>query len=430
MIVPIGTALSCRFADETDPAAADAPASSVVVRAEEGEAVVRADDASRFRPGRGVEARFPAPEGGQCMVAFGSVAGVAPSGEVTLAWRGEPTVCNSRGSFRIGTRCSEVRADIGRRRGCAVLDVSLTGLSAEVRDAPEPGVSVEIRLHGFGKTAVGRFTVRNARAVRMSAQGPVWRCGFEADAGQPELVRALRDMVMDAQRAQLRNRSRIGAAVGTGSSDAGVPETIETPAPEADVAVAPSNGAEVRVRFPVERMIGRAMPVSLSDADGRVVLSRGTVLDEDVLAGLSDRELEMCDDWLEAETGEGRERRGAERRSCRVSIRVWLADADGGVRCLQADMTDISRGGVGLVSAGVVHRGEVMVVDFADRGPRGWIVARVENSSVTPGEASCRLGVRFLQTRIERESLPDAAGLVRVLEPFQATARSRTLRTA
>jgi hypothetical protein len=427
MIVPIGTALSCRFADETDPAAADVPVASVVVRSEEGEAVVRAEDAGRFRPGRSVEARYPVPDSGQCMVAAGSVSQVAPTGEVTLAWRGEPVMSNSRASFRIGTRCSDVRADIGRRRACPVLDVSLSGLSAEVRDAPEAGALVEIILHGFGRTVSGRFVVRNARAVRMSPDGPVWRCGFEVGAGQPGLVRALRDIVMEAQRAQLRNRSRIGAAAG--------PETPGAPdAPPVDADIAPAGsspaGDEVRVRFPIERMIGRAMPASLSDADGRVVLTRGTVLDEDILAGLSVRELEMCDDWLEVEAGDGPERRRAERRSCRVSVQVWLADADGGVRCLQADMTDISRGGVGLVTAAVVHRGDVLVVDFADRGPRGWIVARVENSTVTPDGASCRLGVRFLQTRIEKGPLPDAAGLVRALEPFRATARARTLRKA
>ena len=496
MIMTIGTVLECRFSDGRR-------AEGLVTAAADGGVEARFEHGAGFEHGVPVEIRCVGEDGRAGTVA-GRIERAEAGGVVAFALDGSPEPENERASYRVGTACAGVIADVGRQRDRRVLDVSDGGLSAEMIDAPNAGTVCNIALHAFGRTVRGRFVLRHARPSHLCAEGEVSRCGFQIAAGQPELARQMRDIVMEAQRAQLRNRSRLtgrsapamtGAEANTPDATADAP--VETPADEAadpraeapvdqpggdrpdaspatpepseraaqdgvtdraDGPAAPIDAARAdpgedageprddesgpaptgrapapdgcaRVRLSLDRVIGRPMPFSLRDAQGRIVVSRGETVDAGAAARIASSELEICEDWFTPDPqAKGAERRVCERRECHASIRVWLVAPDG-ARPVDGEMVDISRGGAGVRTRGVAHEGAMVIVEFRG-GSGGWIVARVQSSMVTPGSAECRVGLRFLQSGVQHSRIPAPGEMRRVVEPFTGSDRQRRVQNA
>lgn len=412
MIIPIGTALSCRFA------AGGEPASCVVIASSEGAVEVRGDGPG-FVPGASVQLAFGMDTDAKSMLVEACVADAEP-GRVSMTLRGSPEPKNDRNAFRVKTRCSALRADVGRRKGCAVLDVSGTGLSLEVPGTPAVGSEFTVSLYGVGSPVSGKFVVRHAEPLRVGPHGPVTRCGMQARPGQPAVERGLSELVMEVQRSQLRNRSRtgVGPAKRPGSGDGAAPAASE-PGGAENTGAATGSGPSLRVGIPLELVVGRAMPVSMRDASGRVVVGRGDVLDTDAATRLADQNLEVCADWFRSDEGAPGDRRWSERRPCRVRVRLWVREW-GVVRAMGGEMTDLSRGGAGVCAAATVRAGAVLVLEMPGGPAAGWIAARVESSSARPTGAGSRLGLRFLQTSLQRSATPAREDLERLLASFAA----------
>lgn len=472
MIIPIGTALNCRFSD-------GANAEGLTTASRDGVVEARFGDAGAIKKGSCAEIRFVHDEDGRAWVVGACVERAGSAGDVVFALSGEASPENQRAAYRVVTACADVSADVGRQRDRRVLDVSEGGFSTELVDAPHAGTVFEVTLRAFGRTARGRFVLRHARPLHLSPQGEVCRCGLQVAAGQPELVRQMREVVMEAQRAQLRNRSRLtgrsGPAMSAASQDAvsdehaeaagapddapdGAPE-IGDPQPASPARAEDGPGSEpspdrlpdagpdcareagparaegdtpgcAKVRLSLQNLMGRPMPFSLRDARGRIVVARGETIDAGAAARIASSELEICEDWFAPDPkAEGSERRVCERRSCHADIRVWLVGADG-ARSVDGEMVDISRGGAGVRTRGVAHQGSLVIVEFRGQARTGWIVARVQSSTVAPDSAYCRLGLRFLQSGVQHTPTPAPNEMRQVIQPFAATDRQRRVQPA
>lgn len=452
MTIPTGTALIVRFPGTPEGAPT---VDGTVIGSDEGRVTVRVQNAGALPLGACVGLEYVDAGGDRRLSVGACVVEVDNAGRAAvLAVSGEPGPANKRGAYRVSTRCTDLRADMGGWRGCPVLDISAAGLSVEAPGVPQPGRVFVVTLRGCGAEVEGRFVVRHV-APSSGPGGVVSRCGLQAEPGQRDLAERMGEMAMTVQRTQLRNRARVagpvvGPGVGPGvgaRADAGAAEPGETTNPgdpSAGGIVAGDEGVEmqagsagagsagpgvVRLSVLAVMLVGRALPGSLRDRHGRIVAARGAVLDEACVAGLTRGELEVCEDWFEGKPGAtGRERRGSERKSCRRGLRVWVVGPDGG-RCVRAEMVDISRGGLGLAAEGIVHKGSVLVVEFAESDGAGWIVGRVENSAPVPAESGkpggSRLGVRFLQTQVQRTPTPRASEMPGVVRPYRETATAR-----
>ncbi|MCC5823767.1 MAG: PilZ domain-containing protein [Phycisphaerales bacterium] len=437
MIMPIGTALACRCSDGVR-------ADGVVTASRDGVVEARFEGKGPFEKGSCVEIRFAHEEDGRVWVVGACVERVGSAGVSVLALSGEAAPENQRAAYRVVTACADVLADIGRQRDCRVLDVSEGGLATELVNAPHAGTVCEIKLRAFGRTVQGRFVLRHARPARLCPGGEVSRCGLQVAGGQPELTRAMRELVMEAQRAQLRNRSRLtgrtrAATAADAPSNAGAtaertpPDGSPAPAgdqPESKQPSTPGDIGSLLVRLMLDQIIGKPMPFSLRDREGRIVVGRGEVIDAQAAARIATSDLEICEDWFAPDPkAKGAERRLCERRACHAEVRVWLIEPDG-ARSVRAEMVDISRGGAGVRTQGVAHRGEVVVVQFGSGPIGGWIVARVESSVVTPDSAISRLGLRFMQSCVQHTPMPPPADMRRIVEPFRGTERQRRVQSA
>lgn len=473
MIMTIGTVLECRFSDGRR-------AEGLVTAAADGGVEARFEHGAGFESGVPVEIRCVGEDGRAGTVA-GRIERAEAGGVVAFALDGAPEPENQRASYRVGTACAGVIADVGRQRDRRVLDVSDGGLSAEMVDAPNAGTVCNIALHAFGRTVRGRFVLRHARPSHLCAEGEVSRCGFQIASGQPELARQMRDIVMEAQRAQLRNRSRLtgrsapamtsdakesvkedteatadaakaareqkadpeapngvtepaGAAgpdenAGVSRDDAGGSRAAEAGAAPAPDGRAPAPDGCARVRLSLDRVIGRPMPFSLRDAQGRIVVSRGETIDAGAAARIASSELEICEDWFTPDPqAKGAERRVCERRACHANVRVWLIAPDG-ARPVEGEMLDISRGGAGVRTRGVAHEGAMVIVEFRG-GSGGWIVARVQSSTVSPGSFECRLGLRFMQSGVQHSRTPAPAEMRQVVGAFTGSERQGRVQNA
>lgn len=424
MSIPKGTALCCR-SPESLPGDPEFAATVVAV---EGNEITIDPAGAEPRAGSKLDVCYTDAATQRFLRVPASVRGPGEApGTIALRITGGPEPANERGAYRVAAGSFDLKAKVGPRTASRVLDVSATGLSVEMANAPGPDIEVRIEVKGLGQSIVGRFVARRVVQVGAGPEGPVSRCGFEAVRGQAGLGDKLNELVMAAQRAHLRNRSRMGAtpvpAPGVG--------VIGVPGPAG--AEGPDGGPSMQLRLPAGRIAGRPMPVTLVDTDGQVVVARGEVLDAVRAARLSDQELEICADWFDETEDEGRERRRSRRHGCRHEIGVWLF-GDDGVRSGKAEMLDISRGGVGLRMPWVAHAGALLILGIWGKGEHksegGWIVCRVENSAAEPETAGCRVGVRFMQTRLQQTPLPHASDLHRVIEPFRDKPGGRAVRSA
>lgn len=411
-----GTILLCHFPVD---GVESTPGFEAMVELCDGAKVVARCDAgavSAADAGRPVEVRYIDPKDARFLGMVGRVSSVEGDGTaVTMVVTGKARVVNQREDFRVSTRCTDIRADVGDWGACTLLDVSAGGVSVRVRGAPEQGQVCAVTVHGWKGPIAGTFVVRHV----VDEGGGVWRCGLQTTPGSTIGPR-LAALAMDVQRAQLRRRSRIaepGHAGTPGAGDAGQEDGATTAAEVAGVA----GGApdHVSVRIPASMLAGRPLPGTLRDDGGKIVAARGDVLSEGDLASLVGSELVVCDDWFgNGQTPARGDRRKNARAPCRQAVGVWVVGPDG-VRAVRAELVDVSRGGLALTTPAVVHPGETVMIEFKRADFAGWIVGRVAYHTVPAGSVVSRVGVRFSQGGIQRTPMPDTRNPGEVAEALR-----------
>lgn len=370
--------------------------SAAVESSDDGRVVVVVEDggAARCAAGCACEVRYTDPRDGRFMGVACDVESV-DGARLTLRAVTETRSANQRSSFRVSTVCSGITARVGAHADCRVVDVSAAGICVQVPAGLRVGDSVVVRIHAGEKRIDGRFSVRRVGEARDGAQ-----VGMSADPEDKRLAEALADLTSDMQREQLRRRSRV--AGGNGES----PEPGEGPGEGEDAGAAASERPDqddAWVCVPASALAGQALPGPLVSEAGERVAERGQVLSLDDIRRLAKDGLYATDDW----SGKRADRRVNQRSACARTVRVVALQGKHVMR-MRAELTDISRGGVGLRAPMLLRADDYLVVDFSTSEDSCWVIGKVVHGSLGEGETSCRIGIQFHMDSVRHERVPES----------------------
>ena len=112
---------------------------------------------------------------------------------------------NRRRAFRVAVTGARHQIEIGRMPECQLLDANSDGLATLVVPdlSFEIGSTVQVVLSLGRRVVTGFADVRNITEVSPGT----YRCGLQMGADAAELKRALHELAMDTQRAQLRRNA-------------------------------------------------------------------------------------------------------------------------------------------------------------------------------------------------------------------------------
>lgn len=79
--------------------------------------------------------------------------------------QGQAVSAESRQNYRVSCLGANVTATVGDEAGCAVVDLSATGLAFYSHEAREAGQQVRIKLSHGGKEYSGRATIQSVRKI-------------------------------------------------------------------------------------------------------------------------------------------------------------------------------------------------------------------------------------------------------------------------
>ena len=367
-------------------------------------------DAVRFEVGSQCQVRYTDPRDGR----FKGVCCVVESNEqdrLTLRCITETRSANQRMSYRVNMARLDITACVGPLAKCRVIDISATGIRVHAPESLTIGATVCVQFDGEGQKVRGEFVVR-----RVSESGGWSQIGLSADPKDKRLTGSLAQLVSAIEREQLRRRSRISGGVAEAAGEevgdagqAGAGEACEDGAGETP----DQPGEDAWVRVPASVLAGRALPGTLVSEAGSVVVSRGEVLSLDDFRRLGSEGMYATDDW----STEHADRRANRRSMCDCGVRV-VALQGREIMKMNAELTDISRGGVALRTPTMLDEDVYLVIDFSNAKGNRWIIGKVVHRGTQEGEARCRLGVQFFmsasQTGPVPESVPEFARWISV----------------